>query len=133
METIFSKIIAREIPAHIVYEDEVVMAFLDISPINKGHTLVVPKEPFVNIFDGNSDILAHMMKIGQKIGQRLKETGLADGVNISMNNGEAAGQEVWHAHLHIIPRLDNDGAFSKPKHVACTEEDFLDVKGKISF
>ena len=67
MENIFLKIINREIPAYIIYEDDLVIAFLDIVPVNKGHTLVVPKKHFVNILDGDSDILAHMMKIVQKI------------------------------------------------------------------
>jgi histidine triad (HIT) family protein len=132
MDTIFSKIISREIPADIVYEDEVVLAFLDIMPINHGHTLVIPKQAFTNIFDGDPDTLAHMMKVGQKIGLALKDAGLATGVNLIMNNGETAGQEVWHSHLHVVPRLENDDSFSKPKHVAVTKEDFVKTKNLLT-
>jgi histidine triad (HIT) family protein len=132
MDTIFSKIISRETPADIVYEDDLVMAFLDIMPINHGHTLVIPKIAFTNMFDGDPDTLAHMMKVGQKIGLALKEAGLATGVNLIMNNGEAAGQEVWHSHLHVVPRLENDYSFSKPKHVTVTKEDFLKTKNQLA-
>ncbi len=122
MDSIFTKIIRREIPAEIVYEDDVVLAFLDINPVNHGHTLVVPKVPFQNIFDGTPDTLGHMMKVGQKIGQALLNSKLADGVNIIMNNGAAAQQEVWHAHLHIVPRKDNDNAYQHPTHVATNSD-----------
>jgi len=118
MSTIFEKIIAREIPADIVYEDDLVLAFLDIHPVNVGHTLVVPKKKFVNIFDGDSEILGHMMQIAQRLGKAIHEATACDGVNVSMNNGAASGQEVFHAHIHIIPRFDDDAAFQKPKHVA---------------
>jgi histidine triad (HIT) family protein len=122
MDSIFTKIIRREIPAEIIYEDDLVLAFLDINPINHGHTLVVTKAPFENIFDGTPDILGHMMKVGQKIGLALRESNLADGVNIIMNNGKAAQQEVWHAHLHIIPRKNDDNAYAHTKHVTTNEE-----------
>jgi len=131
METIFSKIISREIPADIVYEDELVLAFLDIKPINYGHTLVIPKKAFTNIFDGDAETVAHMMKIGHKIGLALKNGGLATGVNLIMNNGESAGQEVWHSHLHVVPRLDNDHAFSHPKHIETTKEILAETKEKL--
>lgn len=122
MDSIFTKIIRREIPAEIVYEDELVLAFLDINPVNHGHTLVVPKVPFENIFDGHPDTLGHMIQVGQKISLALRESKLADGVNIIMNNGKAAQQEVWHAHLHIIPRKENDNAYEHPKHVATSPD-----------
>lgn len=132
MTTIFSKIIAREIPAAIIYEDEIVLAFLDITPVNKGHSLIIPKEPFVNIFDGNPEVLAHMMKVGQKIALALREAGLAEGVNLIMNNGEEAGQEVFHSHLHIVPRLKGDESYTKPKHVECGNEELAEIKTKLS-
>ncbi len=117
-KTIFEKIIAREIPAEIVYEDDVVLAFLDIKPINVGHTLIIPKQKFINIFDGDSEVLGHMMRVAQRIALALRELGACDGVNILMNNESPAGQEVFHAHLHVIPRLANDGAYLPAKHIA---------------
>lgn len=131
METIFSKIIAREIPADIVYEDEVVLAFLDITPVNYGHTLVIPKEPCINVFDGKPETLAHMMKVGQKIAQALKAADLAEGVNLIMNNGAEAGQEVFHAHLHVVPRLTGDHSFQKPQHVAVEAETYQETKERL--
>jgi histidine triad (HIT) family protein len=128
MDTIFTKIINREIPAEIIYEDKVVLAFLDINPVNHGHALIIPKVPFVNVFDGDAEVLAHMMKIGQRIAQAQVAAGLADGVNFVSNNGEAAGQEVFHSHLHIIPRKVGDGAFSKPTHTAVTPEQLAATK-----
>jgi len=132
-DNIFAKIIAREIPADFVYEDEVVLAFLTIAPNNHGHTLVIPKKHFVNIFDGDPETLAHMMKVGQKIALALKKAGLAEGVNLVMNNGEEAGQEVWHSHLHVVPRLKDDcnPPYKKPKHIAASAEDFASSRAKI--
>jgi len=121
--SIFTKIINREIPADIVYEDDTVIAFLTIEPINHGHTLVVPKKPFVNIFDADTEALAHMMKVAKKIGDALLGAGLATGVNLIMNNGADAGQEVFHAHLHVVPRRADDGALLPPKHTPYAESE----------
>jgi histidine triad (HIT) family protein len=120
--TIFEKIIAREIPADIVYEDDVIIAFLDIKPINHGHTLIVPKKPFVNIFDGDPEVLAHMMKVAHTLANAIKEVTHCNGINILMNNGEAAGQEVFHAHMHVIPRIDHDGAYLSARHITFDSE-----------
>lgn len=114
MSTIFSKIIAGEIPCYKVYEDDHVLAFLDINPIQPGHTLVVPKEPSENGLSADPEDLAQVMKVGQKIGQALMAVVGCDGINFGMNNGVAAGQEVMHTHLHVIPRFKNDGVFSSP-------------------
>lgn len=120
-DTIFEKIIAREIPADIIYEDDLVLAFLDIKPVNHGHTLVIPKKKFRNVFDGDPEVLGHMMRTGQKIARALREITRCDGVNVSMNNEPAAGQEVFHAHLHIIPRFTDDHAFKPINHLSYDE------------
>lgn len=120
-ESIFTKIINREIPATIVYEDDSIIAFLDINPVHKGHTLVVPKSPFENIFDGDAETLAGMMKIGQMIGKAQKTALEADGVNLIMSNGAAANQEVFHAHLHVVPRFEGDGDYVAPCHETYAE------------
>ena len=116
MTTIFTKIINREIPADIVYEDDTVIAFLDISPIRKGHTLVVPKKVSENIFDTEPEIFAHMGVVAQMIAKSLMKTVGAKGVNIHMNNGHEAGQDVPHAHMHVIPRFERAEAFNTPNH-----------------
>jgi histidine triad (HIT) family protein len=130
--SIFTKIINREIPADIVYEDDTVLAFLDIQPINIGHTLIIPKVPFVNIFDGDAETLGYMMQVAQKIGIAMTEVKLAEGVNIVMNNGHIAGQEVFHAHLHVIPRHENDKVFIKPRHVDYSEGQMAKTATKLS-
>lgn len=122
MNDIFKKIIAREVPADIVYEDDTTMAFLDVNPINIGHTLIVPKNKFVNVFDADSEVLGHMMQVAQKIALALKTITKCDGININMNNEESAGQRVFHAHIHVIPRFEGDGAYQPAKHVAKDEE-----------
>ncbi|MBP9836537.1 MAG: HIT family protein [Candidatus Pacebacteria bacterium] len=132
MENIFLKIINREIPANIIYEDDLVIAFLDIVPVNKGHALVVPKKHFVNILDGDPDTLAHMMKISQKIAKaQVKELG-AEGFNLVVNNGIAGGQEVMHSHFHVVPRYLGDNAYQKPSHVECSKEEFVAIREKLA-
>lgn len=131
METIFAKIIKREIPAHIVYEDDLVLAFLDIEPVNPGHTLIIPKKTFVNIFDGDEEYLAHMIKVSKKIALALKAAGLAEGVNLIMNNEAEAGQKVFHSHLHVVPRKKDDGAYQSPKHTPCIKEELASIKEQL--
>jgi histidine triad (HIT) family protein len=121
MNDIFEKIIEREIPADIVYEDEYTIAFLDIRPINKGHTLVVPKKKFENIFDADPKSLDYMIEAAQKVAQALLKTAGVAGVNIIMNNGDVAGQDVFHAHMHVVPRLNRGEAFVPNKHYTYTE------------
>jgi len=108
MPTIFSKIIAREIPAHIVYEDELVIAFLDILQATKGHTLVVPKTEYSDIFDVPEDVLLHVMRVAQKVSKAISIAFQPEGLNILSNNGAVAGQTVFHFHLHVIPRYQRD-------------------------
>jgi histidine triad (HIT) family protein len=116
MTTIFSKIISKEVPADIVYEDEFVLAFLDINPVQLGHTLVIPKIPSPDGLSCSVEDLARVMVVAQKISLALKEVTACDGVNFIMNNGASAGQEVFHTHLHVIPRFTDDGVFEKPLH-----------------
>jgi histidine triad (HIT) family protein len=107
-DTIFSKIIRRELPAEIVYETEHVVAFLDIQPNNPGHTLVIPKEPSINLTDITSTSWHQVMEVVHFLAPRIQQVVQADGVNIMINSGEAAGQLVFHTHVHIIPRFLND-------------------------
>ena len=106
---IFCKIINKEIPAEIIYEDEKSLVFLDIEPNNPGHCLVVPKQHFENIFDAPEEVLAHLINVAKKISRVLKVAVLAEGINIGINNGASAGQIVPHLHIHVIPRYVSDG------------------------
>ena len=108
-ECIFCKIAAGEIPAYVVYEDGKTMAFLDIFPVHPGHVLVIPKRHSVDVFDTDEETMKSMIAVAKKLCPAvLKGTG-ADGINLGMNNRPAAGQEVMHAHLHVIPRYKDDG------------------------
>ncbi|MGE4292211.1 MAG: HIT family protein [Desulfovibrio sp.] len=109
LNCIFCKIVAGEIPCAKVHETENILVFLDIAPVNKGHVLVIPKRHYENLFElpegiGN-DLLAELKRVGSAV---MTATD-ADGLNIGMNNHEAAGQLVMHAHFHLIPRFHGDG------------------------
>lgn len=108
-DCIFCKIINKEIPNYTVYEDADVLAFLDIQPHAKGHTVVIPKEHFATLWDMPTekfqDIAAGLRAAAGRVQARLKP----DGMNIGINNGEAAGQAVGHVHWHILPRWIGDG------------------------
>ena len=107
--SIFEKIVNREIPATIVYEDEETLAFMDIGPIIKGHTLVIPKTCYDPITETPDDVVAHLMVVAKRIAAAQMKALGADGVNILQNNGKAAGQVVPHIHIHVIPRFTDDG------------------------
>lgn len=106
--TVFERIIKREIPAYIVYEDDLVIAFLDISQVTKGHTLVVPKKVYKDVFELDDDIAGHLFKVSVKLAKGIKKAFKAEGLNIVNNNGSEAGQEVFHYHIHLIPRYVGD-------------------------
>ena len=106
---IFCKIARGEIPATKVYEDESALAFLDIQPINLGHTLFIPKTHFPSFLETPSQVISSLIPKLQKVAQAVKKGMGADGVNISVNNDRAAGQLVFHTHFHIIPRFNDDG------------------------
>lgn len=108
-DCIFCKISAGEIPSEKIYEDEHTFAFLDISPVNKGHTLVIPKGHYENIFEVPDEVAENMIRTVKKVSASMKENLGVDNLNLHMNNGKAAGQVVFHAHIHVIPRHADDG------------------------
>jgi len=109
MDCIFCKIIKGELPSFKVYEDDVTLAFLDIRPVNPGHTLIVPKRHSKNLFDVPSEDWVAVAKVVRDLAHVVEKAVAADGININMNNREHAGQVVDHAHVHIIPRFKGDG------------------------
>ncbi|MCA9363816.1 HIT family protein [Candidatus Kaiserbacteria bacterium] len=131
MSTIFHKIIAREIPAEIVYEDEHTLSFLDINPVNKGHALVIPKEPSESIFDISEASFVRVAQTARRIANVMKEAVGADGVNIIVNNGSAAGQEIPYLHMHVIPRFADDHALSPAQHVTYEDGELSIFAAKI--
>lgn len=107
--TIFEKIIRGEIPSYKIYEDDATYAFLDINPVGRGHTLVIPKEPTRNMLSSSEETFLAVMKRVHMLAPKIKEAVGADGINIGINNEPDAGQEVFHFHVHIIPRFKGDG------------------------
>ncbi|MCU0332463.1 MAG: HIT family protein [Ignavibacteriaceae bacterium] len=108
MECIFCNIKDRKSEAEIIFEDEHVLAFLDIQPVNYGHTLVIPKNHFDNFLTVPKDELDKLIHATQFIAGVVKRSLNADGFNVISNNGNPAGQSVYHFHFHIIPRFDKD-------------------------
>ena len=118
-ECIFCQIIRKEAPANIVYEDEQVVAFLSNRPVNEGHTLVVPKKHYENIYEISEEEAAYLFKIVKRVVHAVRDATGAEGIRIVQNNGEAAGQVVFHLHVHVVPmkphnRFSHDGAFRDP-------------------
>ena len=111
-DCIFCKIAGGDIPSSTVYEDEQFRVLLDLSPATKGHALILPKQHYANIFEIDENILRDLIVLAKKVASAMKETLNCDGVNIVQNNGEAAGQTVFHFHMHIIPRYKDDGQVS---------------------
>lgn len=103
-DTIFMKIIRKEVPANIVYEDDETLAFLSTGPVAPGHTLVIPKKAARNIFDIDQTSFARVMETVRKIAPAVRDAVHAKGVQINSNHEPEAGQEVFHLHMHIIPR-----------------------------
>jgi histidine triad (HIT) family protein len=114
--TIFERIIAGEIPARIVHETDTVAAFLDANPLAPGHTLVVPKAPYARLSDIPDDEAAAVWAAVQELVPQVEAAVDADATTVGVNDGAAAGQEVPHAHVHIVPRFEGDGG--GPIHAA---------------
>lgn len=126
MSSIFSKIISREIPAYIVAEDDNFLAFLDVSPLQKGHTLVIPKNETDFIFDVNDDELTGLILFAKKVAIKINSSFDCNRVGMSV-----IGLEVPHAHIHLIPINEmEDMMFNMPR-LSLTKEDFLEIQAKI--
>ena len=106
---IFCKIAAGEIPSKTIYEDEEFRVILDISPATKGHALILPKEHYADIYEIPEELAAKVIILAKKLAVHMTEVLGCDGFNLVQNNGEAAGQTVFHFHMHLIPRYQEDG------------------------
>lgn len=109
-ECIFCKIAKGEIPSATLYEDEEFRVILDLGPANKGHALILPKAHYENLYDLPDEMAAHAMILAKKNATKMKGILNCDGYNLVQNNGEAAGQTVFHFHMHLIPRYTDDHA-----------------------
>jgi histidine triad (HIT) family protein len=101
---IFCKIARKQSPASVIYEDASVMAFLDIRPLSTGHTLIIPKEHYRDIFDISPELLTRVHQVTKQIAVALQKATNADGISIFQQNGASAGQDVFHLHVHVVPR-----------------------------
>jgi histidine triad (HIT) family protein len=109
VECIFCRIIAGDMPASVVYRDEVTIAFMDTNPVTTGHLLVVPLHHFANLSDLDKDTGAHLFRVAVSLQGAIRRSGLrCEGINLFLADGAAAGQEVFHVHLHVIPRYRGD-------------------------
>ncbi|MGE7601960.1 HIT family protein [Peribacillus sp. NPDC097675] len=134
-DCIFCKIIDGDIPSTKVFENEHVLAFLDISQVTKGHTLVIPKVHKENIYELTPEIAQNLFEVVPEISRAMKQEFQPVGLNILNNNGEAAGQSVFHFHMHLIPRHgkhDGFGAVWKTHTSEYTPEDLKEIADSIS-
>ena len=129
---IFCRILRKQAKASIVYEDETVMVFLDIQPLNIGHSLVIPKAHYVDIFDIPKDLLSQVHRTAKQVSFAIKKATSADGISIIQQNGKAAGQEIFHLHVHVVPWFEGQKlpSFSDHKEVERVKLDGIAKKIK---
>ncbi len=107
---IFCQIVEGNAPSSKVYEDDSCLAFMDIQPVNPGHVLVIPKTHYVDLSDLPAETGGHLFQVAQRVALSMPKTNVKnEGIDLFLANGEAAGQEVFHVHLHVIPRYKGDG------------------------
>ena len=104
---IFCKIVNKQASSSIIYDDSAVLAFLDIRPLTEGHVLVIPKEHYVDVFDVPSDLLCRVQEVVKQVALAVKKATDADGISIIQQNGKAAGQDIFHLHVHVVPRFND--------------------------
>lgn len=126
-DCIFCKIANGEIPSSTIYEDDPFRVILDLSPATKGHALILPKKHMANIFEMDEETAEKVFVLASRIAKAMKEALNCDGLNIVQNNGEIAGQTVFHFHMHIIPRYNDDGQQINwvPKASEAAERDMI--------
>lgn len=129
---IFCKIVNKEIPSYTIYEDDICVAFLDLSQANIGHTLVVTKKHYNNILDITENDASHIFAIVPKITKKISEVLNIKDFNILNNCGKKAGQTIDHFHIHIIPRLQNDSIKIEFNEHKLTDEEFKELSKKLS-
>lgn len=132
-DCVFCKIVSGEIPSRKIYEDEDVIAIMDLSPTSKGHSLIIPKEHCTNIYDIEEETAAKVMKVAKKLALKMTTALNCDGFNLLQNNGETAGQTMFHFHMHLIPRYkDADNDMLKFTSVELTDEEMDAIRDRIT-
>ena len=127
-DCIFCKIAAGEIPSQCIYEDGLFKVILDLGPATKGHALILPKEHYANIYEIEEETAGKAFKLAKKMAAHMTDKLGCDGFNIVQNNGEAAGQTVFHFHMHLIPRFKGDGAMIQWKPGKPSDEEQKELR-----
>lgn len=129
---IFCKIANGEIPSATIYEDEDFRAILDLGPASKGHALILPKKHYANLFELDDEVAAKALVVAKKLGAKMQKALGCDGMNVLQNNGEVAGQTVFHFHMHLIPRYEQDAVgFPDWEPGNPTQEELKETAAKI--
>ena len=132
-DCIFCKLANGEIPTNSIYEDDDFKVILDASPATKGHALILPKEHFDNLYEVDDAVAAKIMPLAKKLANNMKEKLHCDGINVLQNNGEAAGQTVFHLHVHLIPRTTGDNAILEWNHLELSDDEMKEIKRELEF
>ncbi|MCQ4936167.1 MULTISPECIES: HIT family protein [Anaerotignum] len=130
-DCIFCKILNGDIPSATIYEDEEFKAILDRFPANEGHVLILPKEHSANIFEIDPQLAGRLFTLATKIAREMKHNLGFEHMNVMQNNGTVAGQTVYHFHLHLIPRYENDGITIAYQPMDLTDEQISDMRKKL--
>lgn len=129
---IFCKIAAGEIPSATVYEDQDFRVIMDINPASKGHCIILPKEHAANIYELSESTAGKIFVVAKRVATAMKEELNCEGINVLQNNGEAAGQTVFHVHMHLIPRYANDTVTMTWEHKESYDDDFAGLATAIA-
>ena len=129
---IFCKIIGGEIPSNTIYEDDEFKVILDASPASKGHALILPKEHYADIYEIDEKTAGHAMQLAKKLAKHMTDVLKCDGFNIVQNNGECAGQTVFHFHMHLIPRYEGDNQHILWKPTEVTQDELEEIRKQIT-
>ncbi len=129
---IFCKIAAGEIPSRTLYEDEKFRVIMDLGPVSKGHSLILPKEHYANLFELPEELAADTMKLAKKMATVMTEKLKCDGFNLLQNNGEVAGQTMFHFHMHLIPCYNEAGRVIDMETKDMTSEEMDEIKNIIT-
>lgn len=131
-DCIFCKLANGDIPTNSIYEDEVVKVIFDASPAAPGHILILPKNHYDDIYSMDDETAAHVFKVAVKLSKAYRKALDFDGLNIVQNNGEAAGQTVFHLHIHVIPRFNDDKVNFSYESLSPAAEDVAAMAKKIA-
>lgn len=129
---IFCKILRNEIPSSAVYEDDKFRAIMDIGPVAKGHVILLAKEHAADLLEADDELLSAALPAAKKVANAVKKTVGCDGINILQNNGEEAGQTVFHLHIHVIPRNKADGVKLPPPMATYADGEAAELAKKIA-